>query len=392
MGNVQITQSNGALGGTPVTNDGVAAMVIGVASMTTLTLNTVYTFHSLADALSQGLSVDDEFAYQQIAEFYAEAPVGTELWVEFMINTVLFATMVDPAASHGAKELVDASNGVVRLLGIARVPDGSYTPTTNKVIDQDCITAATNAQTLAEDYFAKYTPIHVLIEARVVNTGTPVLVDATTLSKNKVSLVVGGSAAINDLDEGGASVGAALGRLSKNTVQRNIGAVEDGNVQIDGLGYIGASTVDALFNLGTLGTFPTNGYITLFKYAQKAGYYWSDDPTATANTDDYKSVASNRVINKATILTYATYVEKVNTDVLVDATGKLDAGVAKSLEGIIENAVNTAMAGEISNFQASIDPNQNVIAQNKINIVEKVTPKAYLKEIDVVLGFENPFS
>lgn len=387
MGKVNITLTNGTLGGVAATNDGVAGLVC-TGTGDGVTVNTPLTVYSLDDAIAQGITEADEpFAYKHISEFYSEAPEGSELWVMTVADTVLLANMTTLAYANGIKKLVDASGQRIALAACARNPPEDYTPSgAAQFLDSDSIAAVSPAQLLVVAYQEKYTPLRVLIEGRVVAVANVTIYAPNTAAANGAAMVIGGS------ESGpGASVGLALGRAAKNAVQRNIGAVEDGPVGLTGTAYIGTKTVDELFNSGQLDTLEDAGYMMLFKYAQKAGYYWNDDHMLAPDSDDYHSLANGRVIDKAIKLTYATYINSINTDILIDAAGKIDAGVAKSLEGKIENAVNTAMAGEISAFDAFIDVNQNVLSTEEVAVVLKITPKGYLKSIDVKLGFDNPF-
>jgi hypothetical protein len=57
----------------------------------------------------------------------------------------------------------------------------------------------------------------------------------------------------------------------------------------------------------------------------------------------------------------------------------------------IEQQVNANMAGEISDFIAEIDANQNILAGLPLQVALRIVPVGYLNEIRVELGFANPF-
>ncbi len=98
------------------------------------------------------------------------------------------------------------------------------------------------------------------------------------------------------------------------------------------------------------------------------------------------------MIDKALVLTYLTYVEEIADEIEVDDEGKLNPALIKDLQGKVENAIELQMvaAGEASAVQAIIDPNQNILATGKLNILVRVRPVGYKNFIDVLLGFENP--
>jgi len=133
-------------------------------------------------------------------------------------------------------------------------------------------------------------------------------------------------------------------------------------------------------------------FITFRTFPNKSGFYFTGDPTCTATTDDFDTIARGRVIDKAHILAYATYVEEVDNEVQVNADGTLNAGYCKYLEQQIINQINLTMTAnnEVSGVNCFIDPSQNVLATNMVNVVLKITPVGYSSEINVTLGFSNP--
>lgn len=50
------------------------------------------------------------------------------------------------------------------------------------------------------------------------------------------------------------------------------------------------------------------------------------------------------------------------------------------------------MEGEISGFNAYVDPKQDLISTNVLKIQAKIIPTALLKEINVDLSFNNPYN
>jgi len=187
----------------------------------------------------------------------------------------------------------------------------------------------------------------------------------------------------------GSALGLAIGRLAAVPVQRNLGRVKNGALAIS-TAFIGTAELSTVE--GTIGAIHDKGFITLRRYVGKAGYYWTDDPTATAATDDYNSVARGRVIDKAISIAYATFVEEVLDEVQIDSAGKIETSRAKYYQTIIETAINTAMTaeGEISSVDALVDPAQNVLSTGQICVELRIVPVGYAKTILVKLGFNNP--
>ncbi len=111
-----------------------------------------------------------------------------------------------------------------------------------------------------------------------------------------------------------------------------------------------------------------------------------------ATTDDYSFLARGRVIDKAHILAYTTFVQEVDDEVPVNADGTLDAGFCKWLSQQIINQINNTMTAnkEISAVNCFIDPAQNILSTNELNVVLKLTPVGYATDIEINLGFANP--
>jgi len=132
-----------------------------------------------------------------------------------------------------------------------------------------------------------------------------------------------------------------------------------------------------------------SGYITFITYPNVSGYFFSGDPMLTATTDDYCMLARGRVIDKAQILAYTTFVQEVDDEVPVNADGTLDAGFCKWLSQQIVNQVNNTMTAnkEISDVSCYIDPSQNILSTSQLNVSLTITPVGYATDIEITLGF-----
>lgn len=381
---VEVKLGNGNLGRSVATADGVAGLVLTGVAATGLPLGTPKVIFSVSDAESLGITSGstNASAYRHIKEFYDLAGEGAELYIMLVADTVTLTQMADLADAGSAKKLLDAAQGRIRLLGLTRKPAAGYTPVLTDGIDKDVLDAVTKAQQLALAFAAQYKPVRILIEGRAVDTeNIAQLKDLRTLSANHVAIVIGSTAS-----DASASVGLALGRAAVIPVQRNLGRVKDGALPV----------LEAFINTKKVEDFTAadqvhdKGYIFLRTFVGRSGYFFNDDATCAPVTDDYSQLALGRVIDKVTLICYQTYLEELNDEIKVDAQGRINVAVIKYLQGKIENAVNTAMSEEISSFSAYINAEQNVISTGKITIAASVVPVGYTKQIEVLLGFENP--
>ncbi len=382
--NVNITLANGTLGQTLQTADGVCGMVLVGVSEGTIVQGTPLTVISLSDAQSKGLTqTNNPIAYKEITEFFNEAGNGATLYLLLTANTVTVDAMADQTNANGATKLLDFAAGAIRILGIMDDP-GAYTPTITNGINSKVATAKTNMQTLATTYFNKQWPFRAIIAGENYSGTATALTDQTTASQNRVAILIGDTVASTNR----AAIGLLLGRLSAIPVQRKVSRVKTGPLSTPAA-YIVAT--DAA-QYTTTSTIHDRGYISVRTFANKTGYYFTGDPTCTATTDDYCFVARGRVIDKAQIIAYATYVEEIDNEVLVNADGTLDAGYCKFMEQQIINQLSLIMKAnnEISNVLCYVDPSQNVLATNIVNVVLKIVPVGYSSTISITLGFSDP--
>jgi len=295
--------------------------------------------------------------------------------------------IADKTNANGAIKLLNFAAGKIKVLGILTDDTAVYTGGTGlsqtHSINDDVYTAASNMQLLAAQFFAQETPFRAVIGGTSYNGTATGLTDGTTMSNNRVAILIGDTVSGN-----GAAVGLLLGRLAVIPVQRKISRVKTGALT-NTTAYIGTVLAEQYTDTSVLND---KAFITFRTFPNKSGYYFTGDPTRTATTDDFDTVARGRVIDKAHILAYAVYVNEVDDEVPVNADGTLNAGYCKYLEQQIINQINLLMTAnnEISAVDAFVDPAQNVLATNTVNVVLKITPVGYSTEINVTLGFKNP--
>lgn len=398
---VNITLGQGAIGAVTQT-DGIAGIIVsGVAVSGKFALGDILgPFTSLADVEAAGITAaydttNTTVAHQHAKEFFAEAGEGNQLYIMVAAKTIKLSDAADKAQAY-AKKLLSQTNGAIKLIGICRTPQSGYTPTYLDQFDADLFTAATNLKALYTEEFASGRPFQAVLEGSDFQGTTSTakdLRDAAGLNCNRVSIAILQDRTYSAANAHGAkyaSVGTVLGRLAKIHVGRNIGRVQDGAISIanptlsNGAAFI-------TFSEANLTQLSDKGYIIPIKYASKGGFYFNGDPVCTPITDDYNSIARGRAIDKVVRITNGVYTNYLNDDVELDATtGRLNAAVAKDLQGAVESEIQTQMLSgvkEISGAKATVDLTQNVLVNNKTTIALKVVPKGLLQSIDVNLSY-----
>jgi hypothetical protein len=392
--NVNIQYENGQLGRTASSADGIVAMIVtGIAISGQFALGDVIgPFFSLPNVEEKGITAAYDItnqtnAHKQCKDFYTAAGEGAELYLMVVSEAVTMETILDPTGNLYATKLLNQLQGRVNLLGVTRMP-ASYNPTIIEGIDPDVVAAVTKAQLLVVQEQANHRPIQIIVEGRDFQGNVGSAKDFRTGTQNRVSVLLGWDAANADA----CLVGLALGRLARIRVQRNLGCVEDGDIGLQNA-WIGSSKKVQDYSQAELQVLYNKGYIFPRTYTGVSGFFWCDDSVATNITDDYAFINRGRVADKMARIAYQVYVFELNKDFVVDAeTGKLTPAVIKAFQRKVERAIEQNMVafGEISGIQAFADPNQDVLATDKVAINIKAVPAGIGRQFDITLGFSNP--
>jgi hypothetical protein len=374
---VTIVYGNGNLLQDIANLDGVAALV-GTGTTGGL-LGNHYVVNNLDDAETQGFTVGAEpDMHRHLAEFYGELGGNQELHIMIVPNTMTLAQMLDDTNASGAKKLLAAAGGKVRLLGVFRHPVGGYNGGA-AFIDSDVATAITNSLVFGQARVVELAPVRMLIEGRVQNPGAGNTLTPSASSNGFSGIVLGGS-----LNDGSASVGLALGRAVKYGAEIKVGKVANGPLSINTV-YIGTSLLKDVANLVAL---HDAGFISFMTHPGKAGFFFGIDHMAS--TDDYRLLAYGRVIDKASLIAAAVYTDELENEVEVNEDGTLATDVITHLEEKIKQAITANMGAQISALNVYINPNQDIVNTNKLVVKLGVIPKGYTTFVEVDLGLVAP--
>jgi hypothetical protein len=402
MPDVNIELMNGQLGRAVSEKDGVAAIIgSGIAVNGMFALGDILgPFYQVRDAEAKGINAkyDEEnklLLYQHIADFYKNAGTGAALYVMPVAQTVTLEEMADKDLQYAAK-LIEQLSGEVRLVALTRVPDLAFEPVLTAGLDSDVIAAASKAQVLAVHSFDHFRPVSFLIEGRAFQGTVGDIADlrneAAGPNANRVHVVISAdnTRAMEDTNSlYYAHAGFALGRAAAIPVQRNLGRVRDGKLDIKNPGLSSGDPLN-IFNETDLNVLNEKGYIFLRQHAGKAGYFFNDDHAACPIQDDYAYLNRGRVIDKAARLIRQLYLNDLLDELLVDKDGKLDIGVVKNFEKRGESHIAMNMRGQISNVEVFMNPDQNILATDETEVQLAITPLGTNRKMKIKLGFKNP--
>lgn len=385
---VNITEAQGTLGVLIAQQDGIAALILTCTAVSgVLEYGQAYQLFGLADAEALQINKEtNEFAWKEVAAFYTVVGPGAELWV-MPIDTsdatgITMAEAFNPAGNYGPA-LLEAAGGNIRLLGIAVDPQ-----TPSAVVgglEGDVHATVINAQALAAQFAARNQPLSVILDGRGYTGAPGDLTDYSTGTYDRVSILIGGSEA-GSLS---AAIGTTLGSLAGLPVHRKLSRKRNGAVNIAAATFTNGELVDG--RSGSFAALAAKNYLFFRTFTGQTGYYFAID--ATCAQGDYSSIARRRTMDKVTRIAYAVYVEWLDEVIPVNDDGTLSEAAVAALKGDIENQVGELMVGpgELSDFTAIIDPEQNVLSTDTINIQLAATPVGYSSQINVEVAYNNPF-
>ena len=396
MGSVNITLANGQLGASLQTNDGIAGMVLtGVSESGGYTVGIPILVTNMQDVANAGITAaNNPFAIKNLQEFYNQAGAGAQLYLMLTPATMNIDHMCDNDNPDGIVVLLNYAAGKIKILGVmsddAAIVAAGGTITTVSGLNGAMGGARNNLQYTANAFFNAETPFRGIIGGTSYSGVAADPIDFSIAGDlNRAAILIGDTDITYTTK--GAAIGLLLGTLSSLPVQRKISRVRNGALTNSAV-YLGSAHIESV--PGDSNILAQKGYITFTTYPNVSGYFFSGDPMTVANTDDYHFLSRGRVIDKAHVLAYTTFVQEVDDEVPVNADGTLDAGFCKWLERQITNQVNNTMTAnkEISSVSCYIDPTQNILSTNTLNVVLKITPVGYATDIEISLGFENPAS
>lgn len=340
---------------------------------------------SLTEAENNGITLaDNPFAYKHVKAFYDYAGKGAELWLMLISDATTMTVALDKDEALAAKLLNDAG-GRIRALGIVKESTGSVTITNG--LDADVTTAVVKAQALADDFANKYYPVRIVMSGNDFNGNVQNLKDYKTSAYRNVAILLG-----NTDGEKEASIGLALGRIASTAVQRKLSAIEDGAVEQLNAYFTDGSKTEALSS--SWDAIHDKGYIFFRNLVGVAGFFFSSDATLTSADDDFKTLANGFVMDKLMLIANSVLVKKLSAEVPMTEAGTIHPAIIKSWQSEVERNVDDLMTkkGEISNFKAFIDENQNVIATNELVVNLQVQPVGYAENIVVNIGYTTQIS
>jgi hypothetical protein len=129
-------------------------------------------------------------------------------------------------------------------------------------------------------------------------------------------------------------------------------------------------------------------YTFLRRIPDLAGSFISDSKTAVSNTNAFFSIERNRTIDKARRVVAAGLSPLLNSPVDVNSDGTLSALTINVYKQVCNTQLDVMVSNnELSAYSVNINPDQNVLATDTINITLVLTPKGVARFIVVDVSF-----
>lgn len=183
-------------------------------------------------------------------------------------------------------------------------------------------------------------------------------------------------------------IGVWLGHVSLASVHESISWVKKFPSGIT-LPSLSDGTAVRSIDKAWLEKLDTARYMFLTPIVGVAGSYWNDSHNMDAATSDYNAIELVRTMDKACrgIRTYMT--PELGGNVYIDAsTGKLQSYTVAHLETTANKALeDMEKAGELSGYEAKIDPEQDVLSNGTVEVVIKNVPVGVIRKFKVKIGY-----
>lgn len=215
--------------------------------------------------------------------------------------------------------------------------------------------------------------------------------------KSRVSVLIGqaGSGTGADLfntDNTGKStvsgLGVVMGLLSRAKVHQSIAWVKEFPTGIS-VPAFGDGTLLRNMDKALVEQLDTARYLFFVTQHGQSGSYMNDSHTMDSATSDYASIESVRTMDKAVRGVRTYLIPELGGNVYVDAeTGKLASYTVAHLETVAGHALeDMEKAGVLSGYKAEIDPEQDVAATSRVEVVLKNVAVPVMRHVSVKIGF-----
>lgn len=351
---------------------------------------------------------------------------------------VSFMNSDDDPDFEAVEKMQLASGGIIYQIGIwtgkpiaTKNADGSFSVEPGNICSKLQAVAELLGGKVGVTNYDGNAPLNLLVSAPIIGEATVDIKDLPDLTASdypKVTVLIGQAPTdsvhkiMYDLNHSGEKttfapvgcVGAALGCLAIAPANESIAHVQNFNLaavlQEAEMGF--GNLVDdadnkcykaesSFTNIKTLGYTKRNtymhkkGYVFLTNYdGLENSIFFSSDQTLS--TGDYRTIARCRVMHKSRRIVRRALLPRVNSNVEIDtSTGHMSASAIADFQNLVLQALDINMVEpgttkpQVSGRTCTIDPNQDVLSTDAINIEYGLVPLGVSGVINVCEGFTS---
>lgn len=363
--------------------------------------------------------------YDKVKEYFDQSP-GSALFLQVVDNSIKMPAMVDKDGVV-IKNLVSKSKNL-QTVGVFRLPaltggklaSGKTTDaaaladTISNGIAKECYDSITKAQAAGEHYADTldqplifvlgghfYTGDHTQLydfSQRGVKYGRVSVVLTSKDQPTEVTLTKTGGDTAHKVNYGNPIVGAVLGKVmsvdpATNIGERVVGVRESGDpdptkVYLEGT-YLGKEkTEDIPYDYDSI---TTKKYIIAIKVNRTNGVWFNNDNSLGGLDSDYRSIKRQRVMDLARQLVFDTYKSDINGKLDLAPDGTISPAALAYYTSKLENTLNENLiqAGQAVGYDIVIDPNQNVLITENLEIGLSVQPYANVGKLTITMQYKQ---
>lgn len=184
--------------------------------------------------------------------------------------------------------------------------------------------------------------------------------------------------------------GEMLGAVALSKVNESIawlGKYQVASTELDTVAFANGQLFTEVSD-GVVTNLDSYGYCFLLKVPDLSGTYHNRPYTNVAITSDYAFIYSNRVYYKCVKNLRATILPATGSPVKVNTDGTLSGDVINFFKGLAAQGLDVVLNNsEISAYEVIIDPNQNILSTNTLELTVKILPIGVADFITINLGF-----
>jgi hypothetical protein len=288
------------------------------------------------------------------------------------------------------KTIQDFANGEIRQVGVYK--SGSWSGTFNA---SDVSSIQSICNTLGDEKH----PLSVVLQPNINGLSLNSLPNLQAYSAPNVSVLIGqdganvGASIANVFTYSVGIMGAVTGVVSTFKVSDSIAWVGKlqslpfSTAELDTPAFANKTLVSNVLSAAQ-DTLADKNYIFLRRIPDLSGSFISDSKSAVSNTNSFFSIERNRTIDKSRRVVAAGLSPLLNSPVDVNSDGTLSALTINVYKQVCNTQLDVMVSnGELSTYSVNIDPNQNVLATDTINITLTLTPKGVARFITVDVSF-----